>query len=152
MIATWYNHWTTVLIEDYVSHHPQIIPTLKNYKGIDIFFNNQPFDLKITYPKEYITRYGIDKMIKDPQHLAIWMYEHQGPQRFGSDNRFFVVLVDKENLENSWKLKRDFNFIFSKIDKFFDSATVSLKDEIVFSFNKRTYTTISKVLMVTKTK
>lgn len=150
VIATWYNHWTTVLIEDHISHHPRIIPTLKNYKGIDIFFDGQPFDLKITYPKEYITKYGIDKMIKEPQHLAIWMYEHQGPQRFGSDNRFFVVLVNKENLENSWKLKRDFNFIFSEIDKFLDTATVSLKDEIVFAFNKKTYTTISKILLIAK--
>ncbi|MDI6883404.1 MAG: hypothetical protein QMC93_03000 [Patescibacteria group bacterium] len=59
-------------------------------------------------------------------------------------------MVNKENLENSWKLKRDFNFIFSEIDKFLDTATVSLKDEIVFAFNKKTYTTISKILLIAK--
>jgi hypothetical protein len=54
VIATWYNHWTTVLIEDHISQHPKVIPTLKNNFGIDIFFNNQPFDLKITYlPKNF---------------------------------------------------------------------------------------------------
>jgi hypothetical protein len=40
--------------------------------------------------------------------------------------------------------------VFSEIDKFFDNATVSVKDEIVFSFKKKTYTTISKILIITK--
>ncbi len=38
VIATWYNHWTTVLIEDHIGSHPQIVPTLKNNFGVDIFF------------------------------------------------------------------------------------------------------------------
>ena len=80
-------------------------------------------------------------MIKDPQHLAIWMYEHQGPQRFGSDNRFFVVLVDKENLENSWKLKRDFNFIFSKIDNTKRTSTQTFINKLL---TKNSYKNIRK--------
>ena len=88
VIATWYNHWTTVLIEDHISHHPRIIPTLKNYKGIDIFFDDQPFDLKITYlPRDYT----LEKALQNPKGLIIWLYENQGAQRFGSDNRLFVV-------------------------------------------------------------
>ncbi|MEA3475538.1 MAG: hypothetical protein U9R23_03730, partial [Candidatus Cloacimonadota bacterium] len=54
VICTWYNHWTTVLIEEHISSHLKVIPTIKNIKGIDIFFDGQPFDLKITYlPHEY---------------------------------------------------------------------------------------------------
>jgi len=147
VIATWYNHWTTVLIEDHISHHPRIIPTLKNYKGIDIFFDNQPFDLKITYlPREY----ALEKALQNLRGLIVWLYENQGAQRFGADNRLFVVLANKNNLEESWKLKRDFDFVFDKIDEFFDTASVSEKDEIIFSFNKKTYTTISKILIITK--
>lgn len=147
VIATWYNHWTTVLIEDHIGLHPKIIPTLKNNFGIDIFFDGQPFDLKTTYlPRGY----SIDEAIKNPRQLAIWMYENQGAQRFGADNRLFVILADKNNLDQSWKLKRDFNFVFSKIDQFFNEATVSTKDEIVFTFKNKTYTTISKVLIITK--
>jgi len=78
------------------------------------------------------------------------MYENQGAQRFGSDNRLFVILADKNNLEESWKLKRDFNFVFNKIDEFFNKAKVSAEDEIVFTFKKKTYTTITKVLVITK--
>ncbi|MCL5676230.1 MAG: hypothetical protein M1120_03860 [Patescibacteria group bacterium] len=147
VIATWYNHWTTVLIEDHISQHLQVVPTLKNNFGVDIFFDNQPFDLKITYlPKDFI----VEQVLKNPKELATWLYENQGAQRFGADNRFFVVLASKNNLEESWKLKRDFDFIFNEIDKFFNNASVSTKDEIVFSFQHKTYTTIAKILIITK--
>ena len=147
VIATWYNHWTTVLIEDHISQHSRVIPTLKNNFGVDIFLNNQPFDLKITYlPKDFT----LEQVSKSPKDLIIWLYENQGAQRFGAGNRFFVVLASKSNLEESWKLKRDFDFVFSEIDKFFDTAIVSTKDEIVFSFKKKTYTTISKILIISK--
>ncbi|MBU1046005.1 SAP domain-containing protein [Patescibacteria group bacterium] len=147
VIATWYNHWTTVLIEDQISQHKRVIPTLANLKGVDIFFDNQPFDLKTTYlPKDY----PLEEAIRYPKDLIVWLYENQGPQRFGSHNRLFVVLANKDNLEDSWKLKRDFGFVFGEINKFFNSASVSEKDEIIFSFNKKTYTTISKILIITK--
>lgn len=147
VIATWYNHWTTVLIEDHIAEHPKVIPTLKNNFGIDIFFDNQPFDLKITYlPKNY----SIENASKNPKDLIIWLYENQGAQRFGADNRLFVVLSSQNNLEDSWKLKRDFDFVFNKIDHFFNHSRVSKDDEILFTFNKRTYTAISKILIISK--
>ena len=147
VIASWYNHWTTVLIEDHISQHLRVIPTLKNNFGVDIFFNNQPFDLKITYlPKDFT----LERALDNPKDLIIWLYENQGAQRFGADNRFFVVLASANNLEESWKLKRDFNFVFSEIDNFFNNEHVSNQDEIVFSFKKKTYKTISKVLIITK--
>ena len=147
VICTWFNHWTTVLIEEHISTHPEVVPTLKNIKGIDIFFDGQPFDLKVTYlPRNY----DADGAIKNPKDLAVWMYENQGAQRFGADNRFFVVLFDKGEPERSWELKRDFNLVFQKIDASFKQETVSKNDEVVFTFNKRTYTAVSKVLMITK--
>ncbi|ROL55893.1 hypothetical protein D9V87_11070, partial [Bacteroidetes/Chlorobi group bacterium MS-B_bin-24] len=91
-----------------------------------------------------------EQVLKNPKDLIVWLYENQGAQRFGADNRLFVVLASKSNLEESWKLKRDFDFVFGEIDKFFDNAKVSAKDEIVFSFKKKTYTTISKILIITK--
>ena len=120
---------------------------MKNNFGIDIFFDNQPFDLKITYlPKNFT----LEQALKDLKGLITWLYENQGAQRFGANNRLFVVLASKDNLEESWKLKRDFDFVFSEIDKFFDQESVSIKDEIIFSFKKKTYTTISKILIITK--
>lgn len=147
VICTWFNHWTTVLIEEHISIHKKVLPTIKNIKGIDIFFEGQPFDLKTTYlPREYNP---IDA-IKNSSDLAIWMYENQGAQRFGADNRLFVVLLDKENPEKSWELKRDFSLVFQKIDNFFNNETVSKKDEVVFTFGKKTYTAVTKVLIIAK--
>ena len=147
VICTWFNHWTTVLIEEHISTHKKVIPTIKNIKGIDIFFDGQPFDLKVTYlPRAYNP---IDAM-RNPTNLAIWMYENQGAQRFGSDNRLFVVLLDENDIEMSWELKRNFDLIFKKIDNFFDMESVSNKDEIVFTYRKKTYTAVTKVLIITK--
>lgn len=147
VVATWYNHWTTILIEEHIGQHPRVVPTLKNIFGIDIFFDNQPFDLKITYlPKNF----ALDQVLKNPKDLAIWLYENQGPQRFSTANRLYIVLVDKNNIEESWKLKRDFDFLFGEIDRFLDSATVSTKDEIVFSYKKKTYTAVCKLLIIVK--
>lgn len=147
VICTWYNHWTTVLIEEHISQHPKVIPTLKNIKGIDVFLDGQPFDLKTTYlPRAYNTQ----DAIKNPKSLAIWMYENQGAQRFGSDNRLFAILLNTKNPEESWKLKRNFDLVFSKIDEFFNKEKVSTADELIFSFGKKTYTAVSKVLLISQ--
>jgi len=147
VICTWFNHWTTVLIEEHISSHKKVVPTIKNIKGIDIFFDGQPFDLKITYlPRGY----DPTEAVKNPYNLAIWMYENQGAQRFGADNRLFIILLDKEHPERSWELKRDSALVFQKIDNFLDKETVSKKDEIVFTFGRKTYTAVAKTLIITK--
>ena len=86
----------------------------------------------------------------NPSNLAVWMYENQGAQRFGSDNRLFVILLDTNDSERSWELKRDFDFVFQRIDNFFAEEKVSKKDEIVFSFGRRTYTAVTKIIIITK--
>jgi hypothetical protein len=137
----------TVLIEEHISSHPCVIPTIKNVKGVDLFFDGQPFDLKTTgLPRNYDPKAALE----NPTDLAVWMYENQGAQRFGSDNRLFVVLFDKEDPTLSWQLKRDYNLVFTAIDDFFNKEAASPDDEIVFTFAKKTYTAISKVLLITK--
>ncbi|MBC7327661.1 hypothetical protein H5T87_06060 [bacterium] len=110
-ICTWFNHWTTVLIEEHIASHPKVIPALKNIKDIDLFFGGQPFDLKVTYlPRGYSPQ----KALENPKELAKWMYENQGEQRFGAGNRMFIVLFNKDDPEKSWKLKREFPLLFQK--------------------------------------
>jgi hypothetical protein len=147
VICTWYNHWTTVLIEEYISQHKNVTPALKKVKGVDIFFDGQPFDLKTTYlPKGY----EYSEAVTNPRALIIWLYENQGAQRFGGDNRLYVVLYDSQNPEDSWKLKRDFELIGKRVDDFFDNEKVGGQDEVVFSYGRRTYTAISKLLFITR--
>ena len=144
-IASWYNHWTTVLIEDHISQHRNVVPTLKSVKGVDVFLGDHPFDLKITYlPRSW----DVEAAITDPMGIARWLYENQGAQRFGDDNRFYVVLINQADVTQSWKLKREMSIIAPQVDAFLDSVAVSSADVLSFIYNNRSYTAKCKTLVV----
>ena len=55
VLASWYNHWSSIIIEDIFKEHVNVIPAVGQIKKIDFFVNNKPFDLKVTYlPEGYI--------------------------------------------------------------------------------------------------
>lgn len=55
VLNSWYNHWSSILIEHIFKSHPTVLPTVGQIKSVDFFINNVPFDLKVTYlPAEYI--------------------------------------------------------------------------------------------------
>jgi hypothetical protein len=55
VLNSWYNHWSSILIEHIFKSHPSILPTVGQIKSVDFFIENTPFDLKVTYlPAEYI--------------------------------------------------------------------------------------------------
>ena len=49
VFSSWFNHWTSILIEDIFNDHKKVTPTLGLIKKVDFFVNNIPFDLKVTY-------------------------------------------------------------------------------------------------------
>ena len=53
-LNSWYNHWTSILIEDLFKDHQTVLPTVGLVKKIDFFINNIPFDLKVTYFPEQL--------------------------------------------------------------------------------------------------
>ncbi|MCG3770962.1 MAG: hypothetical protein JW384_02142 [Nitrosomonadaceae bacterium] len=55
VLCSWYNHWTSILIEDIFRDHSNVIPALGQVKKIDFFVKGVPFDLKVTsLPEGYI--------------------------------------------------------------------------------------------------
>jgi hypothetical protein len=55
VICSWYNHWTSIIIEDIFKDHPNVLPAVGLIKKIDFFIRDVPFDLKVTYlPEEYL--------------------------------------------------------------------------------------------------
>ncbi len=55
VLNSWYNHWSSILIEHIFKLHPIVLPTVGQIKSVDFFINNIPFDLKVTYfPAEYL--------------------------------------------------------------------------------------------------
>ena len=146
-VASWYNHWSTVLIEDHISLHPNVVPTLKKTAGTDLFFRDTPFDLKVTYlPRDW----KAEDAVAEPRSLAKWLYENQGQQRFRSDNRLYIVLIDTDDVSQSWRLKREPDVVYPQIDAFLEEATVSGADELTFPHGSKSYAPICKTLLVTR--
>jgi len=55
VLNSWYNHWSSILIEHIFKSHREVLPTVGQIKSVDFFINDVPFDLKVTYlPAEYI--------------------------------------------------------------------------------------------------
>ncbi|MCI1753858.1 MAG: hypothetical protein LKM36_13650 [Flavobacteriales bacterium] len=56
VICSWYNHWTSIIIEDIFKDHNKVLPAVGLVKKIDFFVQDVPFDLKVTYlPEGYLT-------------------------------------------------------------------------------------------------
>jgi len=187
--SSWYNHWTSILIEDIFKDHKKVTPTVGLIKKVDFFIGNIPFDLKVTYfPEGFMTasrkakglptelqvlkrfvktlgiQYNrdqkdkalfaelltrieesqkpeakkflaefrqtrwsmIQEVIEEPQRLIKWLYEEQGERRFDAANRLFLVLIDKNNLEESWKMKRNLDLLKDKINSYLDKKLIPI--------------------------
>lgn len=91
----------------------------------------------------------LDAAIANPEEYAIWNYENQGEDRFGDENRFFLILVDKNTTEESWKLKRERGFITQKINEFLDrGAEAHLMKNLSFTFGRRNFVANCCILFI----
>ncbi len=53
--CSWFNHWTSIIIEDIFKEHANVLPAVGLVKKIDFFVREVPFDLKVTYlPEGYV--------------------------------------------------------------------------------------------------
>lgn len=53
--TSWYNNWTSFLIESMFKCHPKVISAVGEIKSVDFFIGNKPVDLKVTYfPNQYM--------------------------------------------------------------------------------------------------
>ena len=217
VLNSWYNHWSSILIEHIFKSHKIVLPTVGQIKSVDFFVNQIPFDLKVTYfPAEFLKgqrklkgypveltylkskakelgisfdkeakfseiHYEISEKLKDknskeslevlntikqeninilndcirnPKLLAKWLYENQGEMRFGSENRLFLVLIDREDFSASWKLKRNLDLLKPAINGYLDNfGSKSLNDmEIEFSYQGKSniYKTYADIIFVMK--
>lgn len=215
VLNSWYNHWSSILIEHIFKSHNSVLPTVGQVKSVDFFINNIPFDLKVTYlPNEYVKQkrkekglpveltflkqeakkadidfntkakpqeiyHEIVEKMKDkndifcstilqklknekieilkeaqqsPKILAKWLYENQGEMRFGSENRLFLVLVDTDDFDNSWKLKRNFALLQPEINNYLNQFSSKNTNDLKlsFQFKGKTYSTLADILFIVK--
>jgi hypothetical protein len=153
-LCTWYNHWSTVFLEDLICENKNVVPVIKKVKGVDIIWNEQPVDIKVTtLPKEWFQGgKTIEDAVEDPVLASRYLYEFQGKDRFGFDNRLFILIYDKNNPSESWKIKREYELIKEKVNEFF-SQKVEL-DPVNFSYgekqNKQHYQAHSKMMFIVR--
>ncbi len=217
VLNSWYNHWSSILIEHLFKSHKEVLPTVGQIKHVDFFIRDIPFDLKVTYlPAEYIkarrkerglpveltylkakakelkidfdknakngdiyyeiiekmkdrSDKGCQKVInnlqkermdilsevqKNPHQLAVWLYENQGEMRFGSENRLFLVLVDTDDFNSSWKLKRNMGLlkpvINDYLDNFKNKQISDLKITFKFKGKPQIFSALTDVVFVVK--
>ena len=198
VLNSWYNHWTSILIEHLFKSHKIVLPTVGQIKSVDFFISGIPFDLKVTYlPANFVKtqrqlaglrpeltflkqrareigikfinndtnlyyqltekmqdkadelslktlaelkefRLNIIKQVKENPHLlAKNLYEEQGEMRFGAENRIFLVLIDKSDFDNSWKLKRNTDLLKPSIHKYLDNFSSKNLDDLKLIFYKK---------------
>lgn len=207
---SWYNNWTSFLIESLFKRSPKVVSAVGEIKSVDFFINNYPIDLKVTYfPNQFMDskikeilgksplswlknkckEYGIksnptastsqqmytlieklkesgrgnvldefnntrrqiiEEAQNNPIELITWLYENQGEMRFGAENRLFLILVDPDAFEDSWKMKRAFALIEPKINNYLkDFDSMSLK-HIDFEFKQQMYSTLADAIFIVK--
>lgn len=219
LVCSWYNHWTSILIEHIFKVHNVVLPTVGQIKSVDFFINEIPFDLKVTYlPANFIEEqrkasglrpeltflkqkarevgiqfndndsnlyYSLSERLKDkgtkesisaltelkffrislinkvkatPKLLAQNLYEKQSDFRFGAENRIFLILIDKSNFEDSWKLKRNIELLKPEIHSYLDSFSNKSISDFKLTFYKdgkpekhpKQYEVLTDVLVIEK--
>lgn len=216
VLSSWFNYWTSILIEDIFKDHKKVTPTVGLIKKVDFFVGDIPFDLKVTYfPDgfmqmkrkelglsteiqelkcfarqkgvkydrkqkdkviftELLTRFkeSVDpeikkfwkqfnetrkKIVKDtiakPDILIRWLYEEQGERRFDAANRLFLVLMDEDSLEESWKMKRNLDLLRNKINDYLNKLDLknTKQFEITFDWKDgKQYSVLSDTVFITK--
>ena len=79
----------------------------------------------------------IDRVKADPLLLARNLYENQGDFRFGAENRIFLILIDRTNFDQSWKLKRNVDLLQPAIYNYLDSFADKSIEDLKLEFYKR---------------
>ncbi len=215
VLCSWYNHWSSILIENIFKSHPAVLSAVGQIKKVDFFIGQIPFDLKVTYlPANYIeenrklqglkselselkqaartlgiafqqhrksgdTYYEISQKLSDrndvasrdrlkriadsrsqilaetrrkPQELIVNLYEKQGEMRFDAAKRLFLILVDSNNFDDSWKLRRNLDLLKPTInqylDNFSDQNTEMLKTK--FSYGDQEYQCLADCIFVVR--
>lgn len=211
VLCSWYNHWTSRIIEDIFRDHATVLPAVGLIKKVDFFCKDVPFDLKVTYlPEGFIrekrraenlrpettllkrfcrehsihfnsslseaklredlwakvqdhpsavaiqlisdlknkrTQY-LQSAVDNPVELIRWLYENQGVRRFDASNRLFLVLVDRGNFFDSWKLKRAKPLLVEQIHTHLDNTPETPGFEVSFEWEGAQHIVTSDIIFV----
>lgn len=102
VLSSWYNHWTSIIIEDIFKDHPDILPAVGLIKKVDFFVRGIPYDLKVTYmPEGYVKERRRSEGLR-PELTLLKQFARR------SDLHIDTNLPDAKLLENLWKQVSDY--------------------------------------------
>lgn len=57
VLCSWYNHWSSIIIENLFKTHKSVLSAIGQVKKVDFFIQDIPFDLKTTYlPENFLIK------------------------------------------------------------------------------------------------
>lgn len=134
----------------------------KHKKSDDIYYEiiekmkdrNDDFCRQSLQSIKHIRLEILNQVIQNPRELIQNLYEQQGELRFDASNRLFLILVDTEDFDNSWKLKRNLDLLTPNIKNYLDDFAEKKIEDLKVTFNYRgkdqTFTALSDAMFILK--
>lgn len=99
--TSWYNNWTSYLIESIFKKHIRVLSAVGEIKSVDFFIDNYPVDLKVTYFPSAFMKCRIKEVLGNSE--ITWLKRQAKsfgitPDKNLSDTEQFAFL--REELEN----------------------------------------------------
>ncbi len=97
--TSWYNNWTSFLIESLFKRHSKVISAVGEIKSVDFFIGNMPVDLKVTYfPNQYMNEKIKSKL--GGKKEVVWLKSKAKEHKIGfdknlTDSQLKYVLLEK---------------------------------------------------------
>lgn len=102
VLCSWYNHWTSIIIEDIFKDHLNVLPAVGLIKKIDFFIHNIPYDLKVTYlPEGFIKEQRRNQQLR-PELTLLKQFCRKNHIHFSQD------LPEARLLEDLWAKVNDY--------------------------------------------
>ncbi len=102
VLCSWYNHWTSIIIEDTFRDHPKVLPAVGQIKKIDFFVSDVPFDLKVTHlPEGYIAESRRTEGLR-PELTLLRQFARQNRIHFDGN------VASSQLLQDLWAKLRDY--------------------------------------------
>lgn len=101
VLCSWFNHWTSIIIEDVFKDHERVLPAVGLIKKVDFFIDGVPFDLKVTYlPEGFIKGRRSEDGLR-PELTLLKQFCRRNEIHFSTD------LSDARLLEDLWSKAED---------------------------------------------
>lgn len=138
--CSWYNHWSSILIENIFKTHSSVLPIVGQIKKVDFFVNQIPFDLKVTYlpvnfieekRKEYGLKPELSELKQQARKIGITFQTHK--KTSDTYHEIAQKLKDRDNDESREAL----NSIYATRKRILDEAKSNPRELIKNLYEKQ---------------